>query len=539
MIREHIRRLREEKHIPQRNIRERRLLEKSGKRVDVATFDKKGKPFTVSRYDVFLPEILPEVKEQLIEDSEEFGNKFAIATDGYVDYCYEVIKKSGEIYLKEIPDIPDFSSNVEDVGRHSNNELIVTPNLFDIMKLLSIIIQHELFNEGKPEYVSHMVFARIIFAKYYDEISSDPPKFRATYTDSTEDVILRIQELFYRGNRKYNIFEEEDEYSRIDLSESTLKLCVYRLQNYSLIKSGIEKFSLAKVYNSGLQKGVRNISENIVDTMLKLANVKKGDKILDLACVLGHFLLPALKLGAKVYGMDHNVVGTIITKFDLFINGAKELNVFTGDCILPISHVADFTLGNVENRTFKTIVTFPPFGRIHHYHFQTIADFHTVKSNNSPMEGAFIERAWHILEPGGRLVILVPEGLLFKESLTYVRKFILDAFKVLGIISLPHGALFPFTGLLSDILVLEKTRLEDTSDNLTFMAEIKNVGYDRRGRPVKENDFPAVLREFEKFTHGNYRPDKEGVFTRKLSDDPAEIYRFDYIYHDSTKQPYV
>jgi len=121
----HIQRLLDEKHFPKKSILLEHLLD-SGKRADVATIDNHNKPLTISEVKEKLPEKLEDAKNQLTGLSKEFGNRFAIATDGYVDFCYEVINKSGGIYLKEIPDIPNFSSSLENIGRHSNHELITT-----------------------------------------------------------------------------------------------------------------------------------------------------------------------------------------------------------------------------------------------------------------------------------------------------------------------------------------------------------------------------------------------------------------------------
>jgi type I restriction enzyme M protein len=114
-----------------------------------------------------------------------------------------------------------------------------------------------------------------------------------------------------------------------------------------------------------------------------------------------------------------------------------------------------------------------------------------------PPQILFIERCIDLLREGGRLAIVLPEGIGGNQSLGYVRQWILSRADLLAVVDCPIEAFMPSTSTKTIVLLLEK-RAEPRRPDV-FMAVASHCGHDRRGRPTVGvdgallDDFPAVV----------------------------------------------
>lgn len=116
-----------------------------------------------------------------------------------------------------------------------------------------------------------------------------------------------------------------------------------------------------------------------------------------------------------------------------------------------------------------------------------------VSSSEAP-EVLFIEQCYNFLKPGGRLAIVLPDGILGNPNTEYVRDWILKRFKLLASIDLPVETFLPQVGVQASLLFLQKkTQIErDAAINgenyEVFMAIAEAIGKDRRGVPIYKRD---------------------------------------------------
>lgn len=77
----------------------------------------------------------------------------------------------------------------------------------------------------------------------------------------------------------------------------------------------------------------------------------------------------------------------------------------------------------------------------------------------------FIERCLALLKPGGRLGIVLPEGIFNNPSLAYVREFCEDRARILAVVSLPQET-FSSSGasVKASLLFLSKFTVEEQAD---------------------------------------------------------------------------
>jgi type I restriction enzyme M protein len=111
-----------------------------------------------------------------------------------------------------------------------------------------------------------------------------------------------------------------------------------------------------------------------------------------------------------------------------------------------------------------------------------------------PPEVLFIERSLQWLKPGGRMGIVLPDGILGNPAAEYIRWWILRHAWVLASVDLPVETFIveANVNILTSLLFLKKkpreviTReaISGTAEYPVFMAVAEKVGFDRRGNTL-------------------------------------------------------
>jgi hypothetical protein len=209
----------------------------------------------------------------------------------------------------------------------------------------------------------------------------------------------------------------------------------------------------------------------ISDLLTRLALFTDDDVIIDLASGYGD-ILAAVGLAqtrfqgrAKVWGFTNNPEQAIWAQLQQKI-ARVEGDVITEDALL-VNLSGDFSLPDLPRPT--AIVSAPSFGvrQIDGLSYQMYLASQGINQN----EDLYLEVGIRMLAPGGRLVLLVPEGLLLSTKRRRTREFILAEMNVLSIISLSSDLLLPFSNIKTSILVLEKNKVKSP----ILMASITSV----------------------------------------------------------------
>ncbi len=158
-------------------------------------------------------------------------------------------------------------------------------------------------------------------------------------------------------------------------------------------------------------------------------------------------------------------------------------------------------------------------------------------SSSEAPEVLFIEQCERFLKPGGRLAIVLPDGILGNPDSEYIRHWILQHFKLLASVDLPVEMFLPQVGVQASFLFLQKkTEAEKLAaakgreDYDVFMAIAEAVGKDRRGQPiyVRDDDGAEMTFEEEKKTllvdqYGRERIIRKRVTVKHLDDDLPRV----------------
>jgi type I restriction enzyme M protein len=127
-------------------------------------------------------------------------------------------------------------------------------------------------------------------------------------------------------------------------------------------------------------------------------------------------------------------------------------------------------------------------------------------------EVLFVNRCLELLNPGGKLAIILPEGIFANSSMQYVRDWILRWARLKAVISLPQATFAPIRiNVKTSVVFLEKRQIplspqnqltqkisEVDDDYDIYMARIDDIGYDASGHiTVKEEEIhePPEVKE--------------------------------------------
>ncbi len=470
---------------------------------------------------------------------------FGVWTNGIDKICYQSVVRDGKRQFVEIVDIPRFGQTTADVGRLRRSQLRPAVNLRFIFARCHDYIH---VNAGLHKDDAFFELLKIIFCKTHDERTADDEcRFRVTEEEATsptgrQRAKARLDELFREVIAEYShIFDGTD---RIKLEPRTVAYVVGQLQNVSLLDTNVDvKGDAYEVIVGSNLRGDRGeffTPRDVVRMAVEMLDPQEDEIALDPACGSGGFLTVILN---KVYadieqhragrsereierrrmryaerhivGLDLNPTLARTARMNMVLNDDGQSGIFGGVNSLDLPHRwPEEVQQRVELGTIDLIATNPPFGsRLPVDAPEVLAQYdlaHRWKRNEDGSwemtdmlqrrvapEILFIERCLQLLKNGGRVAIVVPDGVLGSPGMEYISQWILQQAKVLATVDLPVETFLPSTGTQTSVLLLQKkTETERNYERLTnrrveyrcYVAVARRIGRDRRGNPVYLRD---------------------------------------------------
>lgn len=373
-------------------------------------------------------------------------------------------------------------------------------------------------NEGllKDKIFHEMV--KLLVIKLYDEQNATSRDLQFGITSSEYRNILantpssfevRIGKLFNTVRNKYRSLFSEDS---LKLKPLTLAYITERLQYVSLTQTpGDVKGEAFQSFVYKHQRGDRGeffTPHPIVRLAVEMIAPKPGESVIDPACGSGGFLIQTIShicrnnpnIDKAAYIQEH--VRGIEFNPDVALSATIRLAFEDGAGTEIIC--ANTLLENEQfDNAFDIVLTNPPFGSKGKVEDQRILKSYLLarrwsKTQNGDWEVTgnvlagqspeilFIEKSIKLLRPGGRMAIVLPDGLLQNVSNSHIRFWIRSQAKVLGVVSIPQEAFVPYgTGIKTSLLLLQK--LPSDTEKI-FMARIQKIGYEAKGQPIYKRD---------------------------------------------------
>ena len=513
----------------------------SAKKIDVVIYHK----------DKTTPQIVIELKKPKEDDGIEQLKSY-LSAEGAPIGVWSNGETSMVLYrpypheYQTLRDIPRIDQTIDDVIEQKVTLKDLKTD-FDLKEIILTLEELVLAGSGADSFTE--IF-KLIYAKLYDEKHSKGDQ-EVHFRQSKDDQITynNINELFVKAIDEWpDIFNTHE---KVELSPHHLSICIGQLEKIKLLDARLDVMDQAFEYLlTSVAKGAKGqyfTPRNVVDMAIKMINPQSDEYIIDPACGSGGFLIHAMH-----WVWEHNLKGFYrqdeIDYARKYVFGidfdeksfkiARALMLIAGD---GKSHI--LKLNSLDTREWQGEERERVHARDELQYLTADPDFHNLKFDclltNPPFAGEikdpillrsynlgknekgqtknkverhilFIERCLDMLKPGGRMAIVLPQGVLNNTQMQQIRQYLFDKAQILAVVGL-HGNTFkPHTGTKTSVLILRKWKEDEEplKDYPIFMAVSQKGGKDNSGDPV-----------YKKQENGDFARDARG---QKLIDDDLD-----------------
>ncbi|MEI6412578.1 MAG: class I SAM-dependent DNA methyltransferase [Bacteroidota bacterium] len=350
-------------------------------------------------------------------------------------------------------------------------------------------------SEGKPDLKSALTGSDLI-GFVNERLFPYLKKFRELNSSSPKTIEYKIGGIFeVITNRIQNGGNLREVLNIVDALE---------FQNNS------DLFELSRIYESLLQgmgsdggnSGEFYTPRPLIKAMTEALNPDIGQKVYDPACGTCGFLIEAFEHIKQRH-----------TKPDGSLNlSSDQIRFLQTDCLsgiekTPLSYamgVMNMILHGIEapnilkentlnrdirqiqeNQRYDIILANPPFGGKENESIQSNFPVETTAT-----ELLFLQHILKSVRTGGKIGIVLPEGVLFQTNNAFarVKQTMLEDFNLHTIVSLPAGVFLPYSGVKTNVLLLEKT------------GRTQSIWYYEVNPPYKlTKNKPILYEHFEEF----------------------------------------
>jgi type I restriction enzyme M protein len=212
--------------------------------------------------------------------------------------------------------------------------------------------------------------------------------------------------------------------------------------------------------NAGEYYTPRAVTQFMVDQV----NPRLGEKVLDPACGTGGFLSCAIEnirkqdvktpdeeqsLQSSIFGVEKKPLPHLLCVTNMLVHGIDVPELIQHDNTLA-RPLRDYG----PKDQVDAVVTNPPFGGMEEDGIET--NFPKAFQTRETAD-LFLVLIMHLLKPGGRGGIVLPDGTLFGEGVkTRIKEKLLDECNLHTVVRLPNGVFSPYTGIKTNLLFFAK-----------------------------------------------------------------------------------
>lgn len=507
--------------------------------------DEKKKPYIVveCKKDGISQAEIKQAIEQAFGNANSLRSKYAILVAGNVRIAFDVANFPSEEREKNI--IADIPVRYGKVIKFKYRKGDAQWDLKEVTKdeLLAKFQQcHDTLWEGGRRNPAEAFdeMSKLMYCKIQDERfltkKSEHYRFQVGTYETINEVAERIKKIYKDAQE----IDPEVFIDPIKADNPIIYSVAEILQGISLAKTDLDiKGEGYEHFLGGVFRGAMGqyfTPRPIVTFMVNFLEPSINDFIIDPACGSGGFLIYTLekmreelyaKLDEKdaayrwqdfalkqVFGIEINSQLARVSMMNMIIHEDGHTNIENADALDNPETWKRQKIREYFGKKFTLLLTNPPFGasvkdREKSYLVKYELGGKIKRRNRQNTEILFIERCLDLLKPGGRMGIVLPDGILTNSSLQYVRDFTNEKAQILGVVSLPQAAFRrpaskgsgdTGSGVKASLLFLRKKKEgeELSTDYPIFMAIAEHIGYDATGRPDKD-EFPDILKAWQEF----------------------------------------
>jgi len=393
------------------------------------------------------------------------------------------------------------------------------------------------------------------YAKLFDEKEAknrpnEELHFRKSPTGNPDETKRSIDELFDLAKREWpDIF---DRTAKINLSAEHLSVCVGELQDVRLFGSNLRVIDEAFEYLvpdvSKKKKGQFFTPRVVIDMCVQMLNPRNKEYVIDTACGSAGFLVHTMQhvwksLGTKeaereyasryLFGIDFDEKSTKISRAIMLIAGDGKSHIYKTSSLDTrdwpsamkdelkrlglVQELDDFDANRHNQETlqhlnFDVLLANPPFaGEIKERHL--LAQYELGKNSKGKIPKKverhllFIERNLEVVRPGGRLAVVLPQGIFNNTSAEYIRQYMLKKARVLAVVGLHVNSFKPHTGTKTSVIFLQKWNEDELDEGGNPKVEDYPIFFATQKQSFKDNSGDYI---FEKDKDGQVIQDEDG-----------------------------
>lgn len=243
---------------------------------------------------------------------------------------------------------------------------------------------------------------------------------------------------------------------------------------------------------------------NMLNYELDINNEKSRLRMLSYDCVFGTDANPRMSRTAKMNmimhgdghgGVHHNdgllnVNGIFENRFDIILTNPpfgsrveKSLKITEADKFTDQAKIKKYQelFGSAYDKAMEQVT-----GNIG----KSILSLYDTGTMSTLTEVLFIERSLRLLKPGGRMGIVLPEGVLNNSNLKKIRDFIESKAKIILITSIPQDVFIASGATVKpSLLFFKKFSTEEARAYSKIVQEAKieiNAKYEQKLKPIKD-----------------------------------------------------
>lgn len=273
------------------------------------------------------------------------------------------------------------------------------------------------------------------------------------------------------------VFSSFDDATWTDKNKLTDERLKNLIEHMSYIKVGNKNYSadiMGDSYEYLIKKfadlSKKNAGEfytprTIVKLMVDLLDPKPGETVYDPACGTGGMLIEAIHhmkndhlTWGRIFGQENNLSTSAIARMNLYLHGAKDVQVKQGDTLR-----SPLFLEKGKLKTFNCVLANPPFGMEKWGSAQFESDMYGRNIWGCPTDSS-ADFAWlqHMVKSmdksTGRCAVVLPQGVLFHSGKEGdMREKLVRSDKLEAVITLASGVFYS-TGVSACILFLNNKK---------------------------------------------------------------------------------
>lgn len=364
------------------------------------------------------------------------------------------------------------------------------------------------------------------------------------------ELFPALQNLQAKGNdqRAYvirGVFEDAYNYMK---SGQLLRQVINKIQQGVDFNKAQERHLFGDMYEQLLRdlQAAGNAGEfytprAVTEFMVRMANPRLGEKVLDPACGTGGFLTCAIEhirkqdvktvedeatLQASIHGIEKKPLPHLLCTTNMILHGIEVPNNIRHDNTLARPLISWGPQERVD-----VVITNPPFGGMEEDGIETNfpASFRTRETAD-----LFLVLIMQLLKHNGRAALVLPDGFLFGEGIkTRIKEKLLQDCNLHTIVRLPSSVFAPYTPIKTNLLFFTKGT---PTQDIWFYEQTLPSGVKayNKTKPMKVQEFEPLAQWWGSEADG-FRTRQENEYAWKVS--LAEIHARNY--NLDCKNPHV